>query len=360
MSVLARDWAKKADARKLAVLVLVSTPHTPPQQRLRGALSSWTGKNQIKAQQEKESARAFFFDAVDQAELAYKDAATRQAIDSGATVNGDAGTAQRDRAAIERAKKLTDGTKVNTRAFGPERNAGGMNPGAGGQAGAGSGGNQFKSVTGGVSSTAGAGSGGLATTNSVAPGGSGGTIGAGPGAYLPAANIPAIFKKANVVPPLATVDLSPSDRVINKALSVVNLEAYSRGDTVNKESSEGTQAAICRFLVQAKYDPDEAWGLSKAARDKPGADPGDLDLRNAEHYLYAYSTTNKPGGWGDSTPVQLLMAVGWTPFKTVTKHVRPTSTPSMEEAKWGVKGAWAGQHPPDWRSTCEPKSGTSI
>jgi hypothetical protein len=181
-----------------------------------------------------------------------------------------------------------------------------------------------------------------------------GTAGtAGAGLNAPGRQLPAGFRtSASAPPPLVRRELSGSDKVVNSVLSVANLEAYSRAGTLNRESKEGSKRRICDFLAKAGYDPAQAWALSKAARDAKDADPGDLDLRNAEHYLYAYSTTDKPSGWGDSVPAQLLMALGWTPFKTLTKAVRPTSTPSWDELTWGVKGSLAGWSKPDWRRDC--------
>jgi hypothetical protein len=166
--------------------------------------------------------------------------------------------------------------------------------------------------------------------------------------FKPGVQLPASFKKEAAAPP----PLSGKDKVINAALMPVNGERYSRAGTVNRESWEGSKQKICGFLAKANWDPSRAWELSKAARDAKGSDPGDLDARNAEHYLYAYGTTDKPAGWTDSVPVQTVLAVGWTPFKTVTKYFRPTSTPSSDEMSWGVKGALDGWRKPDWKAEC--------
>lgn len=311
LQAAARSWAAKSQPRRVADLAAVAVPGSAAEARLVAALSRWTGNGRIAASREKESAVAFLEEAASQAAGLLADPRVRSEADAARSSSGSA-------AALERARRMRErGVGTGAGVFGPDRDPGAM---------------------GGVSSAgAGPAKSDLAGTSAAA--------------FRPP--VPARLKKAGVEPPLVTADLTTSDRVINNVLSVVNAEAYSRKGTINRESPEGTQAAICKYLVRAKYDPGEAWGEALAARNAPGADPGDLDLRNAEHYLYAYSTTAKPNGWGDSTPVQLLMAVGWTPFKTVTKHVRPTSRPSFEEAKWGVKGAWHGQRPPDWRKICE-------
>ena len=334
-------WAGKAAPDRVARLAAVATPGSNGEARLVKALSKWTGEGRV---EDARGAAAFLEDAAAQAEKLAADPKIQDEI--------SAAVAAVDQSkAIERARQFR-GRRIRG-SFGPDRdpgalNQGGMNPpGGSGQAN-----EKFSAGGGGAAGGANPTGGNPGSTNP-------GTSGAGGLTDAPVLNassfrpaLPASYKKTGVVPPLATVELNPSERAINGALSVINMEAYSRKGTLNRESAEGTQAAICGFLRSAKYDPGQAWSLALAARNVPGADPGDLDLRNAEHYLYAYSTTSKPEGLGDSTPVQLMMAVGWTPFKTVTKHVRPTSRPSLEEAKWGIKGAWHGQHPPDWPATC--------
>ncbi len=350
LDAAARSWAAKSDARRVSALASVARPGSNGETRLLQALTKWTGAGRIAAAREKDAAIAFLEDAAARAAALLADPRVRQEVDAAVSAADQTGApGPGSRAAIERARALRErGTRSSAGAFGPERD-----PGAIGDTSAGSGtrsqGGDIRGLSGGV--TPGAAGGVTGQASGTGARGEASPVGTSAASFRPP--VPERLKKASVVPPLSPADLTTSDRVINNVLSVANLESFSRKDTLNRESSEGTQATICKFLIQAKYEPGEAWSLALAARNKPGADPGDLDLRNAEHYLYAYSTTAKPNGWGDSTPVQLLMAVGWTPFKTVTKHVRPTSKPSLEEAKWGVKGAWHGQHPPDWRATCE-------
>ncbi|OGS01782.1 MAG: hypothetical protein A2V88_12690 [Elusimicrobia bacterium RBG_16_66_12] len=171
--------------------------------------------------------------------------------------------------------------------------------------------------------------------------------------------------RAGVVPDLASNAPKPQDPQteacsnsggLQTVAKLVNMEKCSNKGTLNRESKEGTQSRICELMQSANFNPHEAWSKSLAARNKSGADPGDLDLRNAEHYLYAYSTASKPQTWGDTAPVQALMAVGWTPFKTITKYWRPTSKPSWDEMEWGVKGAYHGASDPDWRRQCAAKT----
>lgn len=347
LEAAARAWAAKAQPGRVAGLASLAVPGSTGEGRLIQALSRWTGGGRIAAAREKDGAVAFLEDAAAKAEALLADPRVRREAEE-ALVSADplGGPGEASRAAIERARAMRErGMRSGAGVFGPDRNPGSIGDG---RAAAGGSGARTQGAGGGIS----AGSrGGSVTAGVSGSAGEASPVGMSAASFRPP--VPAHLKKAAVVPPLAQADLTTSDRVINRVLSVVNMESFSRKDTLNRESAEGTQSTICKFLIKAKYDPDEAWGLSLAARNAPGADPGDLDLRNAEHYLYAYSTTAKPNGWGDSTAVQMLMAVGWTPFKTVTKHVRPTSKPSMEEAKWGIKGAWHGQHPPDWRSTCE-------
>lgn len=312
LGAVARAWAGKAEKRRVAALAAAAVPGSTVEARLAQALSKWTKGARISAESEGVAA-AFLENASEQAEKLLADPAVKREVEA-----ASAGIDQT--AALKRARQLgAAGPRPAKNAFGADRD-----PGS-------SGGGQATGLTGNPGQTAPAGN---MTASSFRPA------------------VPSKYKTAPVVPPLNTVELSQTDRVINGALSVVNLEAYSRKNTVNRESTEGTQAAICKHLKKANYEPGEAWNSSLAARNAPGADPGDLDLRNAEHYLYAYSTTEKPTSWREGTAVQMVMALGWTPFKTFSKHVRPTSTPSFEETKWGVKGAWHGQHPPDWRKIC--------
>lgn len=340
----ARAWSSRADKRRVVALASAAIPGSSGEGRLVRALSDWTGAGRIAASREKDGAMAFLEAAAEQAEKLLGNPAFKKEVDAAA-----AGFDQSK--AVERARQMSGrGVRSGTGVFGSDRNPGAIGDDRGGP---GDSAPPGRVIPTGSSNRAGGAvaAGGMNTATSVNPSANADSSGMSASSFRPA--LPANFKKPNVVPPLAEAGLTTSDRVINKVLSVANMESFSRKDTLNRESAEGTQSTICKFLIRAKYDPDEAWGLSLAARNAPGADPGDLDLRNAEHYLYAYSTTAKPNGWGDSTAVQMLMAVGWTPFKTVTKHVRPTSKPSLEEAKWGIKGAWHGQHPPDWRATCE-------
>lgn len=346
---VARSWAAKAEPHRVANLAAVATPGSSGEGRLVQALSKWTKAGRIAAAREKDGAVAFLEDAAAQAEKLLADPRVHAAVDEAVAARASNETA------IARAKKLS-AQRMGTGGLEQGRSPGGAVGDSRGMQG--NGGAQSR----GGGAVAGGSFGGSNPAGRSAPGAAlmpAGTAANDPAlmaanaARIPSVQRPKSYSTPLAPPPLNVVDLNSSDRAINKVLSVVNMESYSRGDTINRESTEGTQASICKFLIKAKYDPDEAWGQALAARQAPGADPGDLDLRNAEHYLYAYSTTQKPNGWGDSTPVQLMMAVGWTPFKTVTKHVRPTSKPSLEEAKWGVKGAWHGQHPPDWRKTCE-------
>jgi len=319
LATVARAWSSKAEKRRVAALAAAAVPGSSAERRLVLALSIWTKEQRIEAKNEAGAAAAFLENAVDQAEKLLADPAVKREIEGAA-----AGIDQR--ASLERARRVgANGIRPGKGSFGADRD-----PGAMGDARASASARPATGLTGGPAATP--------ATNMTAS------------SFRPA--VPAKYKTAAVVPPLNTVDLSPTDRAINGALSVVNLEAYSRKDTVNRESTEGTQASICKYLKEANYNSGEAWSGALAARNAPGADPGDLDLRNAEHYLYAYSTTENPTSWREGTAVQVVMALGWTPFKTVSKHVRPTSTPSLEETKWGVKGAWHGQHPPDWRKIC--------
>jgi hypothetical protein len=349
LAAVARSWAAKAEPRRVANLVAVATPGSSAEGRLVQALSKWTKTGRIAAPREKDGAVAFLEDAAVQAEKLLSDPRVHAAVDEAVAARASNETA------IARARKLS-AQRMGTGGLEQGRSPGGAvgdSRGVPGSIGA--------QALGGIVASGGApvGSnpaGRVAPGTMLTPAGADSrdpAVVAASAAKIPASQRPKSYSTPLAPPPLNVVELNSTDRAINTALSVVNMESYSRGDTINRESTEGTQASICKYLKNAKYDPDEAWGAALAARKAPGADPGDLDLRNAEHYLYAYSTTAKPNGWGDSTPVQLMMAVGWTPFKTVTKHVRPTSKPSIEEAKWGVKGAWHGQHPPDWRATCE-------
>lgn len=322
LAAVAREWAVKADKRRVAALAATAVPGSTAEGRLAQSLSKWTKDARISAKNESGAVAVFLDDAAKQAEILLSDPRLKREVEGAA-----AGIDQS--AALERARKLgAGGLRPTKNAFGADRDAGAL------------GGSMSQ---GGAQATGAAGQ-----TRQNTPAGD-----MTASSFRPA--VPAKYKTAPVVPPLNVVELTPTDRAINSALSVVNMEAYSRKNTVNRESTEGTQAAICKHLAASNYNPGDAWSSSLAARNAPGADPGDLDLRNAEHYLYAYSTTEKPSGWREGTAVQMVMALGWTPFKTVSKHVRPTSTPSWEETKWGVKGAWHGQHPPDWRKICGDK-----
>lgn len=123
LGAVAREWAAKEDAGRLAALVFLTAPNSAGEARLRTALTSWTGASQIKKESEKTSTLAFLTDASEKASLVLADQGIRREIEASIAA-GDRTVAMVPGAgaAIERARRLRErrGTG-NAAVFGPDR-----------------------------------------------------------------------------------------------------------------------------------------------------------------------------------------------------------------------------------------------
>lgn len=122
LGAVARAWGSKADAKRLATLLVVSTPKTKAEARLRLALTRWTKADsaQIKKKSESAGATEFFNDAADEAQKLFADPATAAAIDASALANDQSvALVPRGRAATDRAGKVR--AKGANLSFGADR-----------------------------------------------------------------------------------------------------------------------------------------------------------------------------------------------------------------------------------------------
>lgn len=129
LGLLARDFAAKADPGDLAVLVFASAPGSTAEPRLRQALSSWSGPNQIVKDSERKSASAFLFDAQDHAKRVLDDPRVRADLSIEAN-NAASVPVPGGPAALERARQLRErGAGVGAGVFGPDKKAQDLNGG---------------------------------------------------------------------------------------------------------------------------------------------------------------------------------------------------------------------------------------
>lgn len=144
LGAVAHEWARQADAVRLAGLVAVAVPKTPSEARLRLMLSRWSGEGRIGKSAESSSAAAFFTDAADKAAQLLADPRTRDAVDAAIQANDDAAPpVPGARESIERARSLRERRPIDPNVFGAPRaaqalgagaapaDAGGAAPGAG-------------------------------------------------------------------------------------------------------------------------------------------------------------------------------------------------------------------------------------
>ncbi|MEQ1918495.1 MAG: hypothetical protein ABL955_04795 [Elusimicrobiota bacterium] len=108
LDALARDWGRTADAKRLAVLLVVSTPKTRTEIRLRAMLADWTGVAQIKNKSESHRARDFFMDAADKAAEHMEDRRVSGEIEEAILANDQTvvEVPESARAGTERAEKV--------------------------------------------------------------------------------------------------------------------------------------------------------------------------------------------------------------------------------------------------------------
>jgi len=125
LGALARAWVASAKADDLAVLLVVSTPKSKTEARLRESLKSWTESAQIQKTKEKASAGAFFADAAQKAALIFSDNRARREIDEAIEANEGSGVpVPGGAAAIERARRLREKQGAgNAAIFGRDREA---------------------------------------------------------------------------------------------------------------------------------------------------------------------------------------------------------------------------------------------
>lgn len=119
LGALARDWAVKADAGRLAALVAAAAPDSRAEARLRAALSAWTGSGQIKKTAQSKAAGAFLSDAADKASVVFTD--QRSPIDASIEAHDRSAVPVPDpRESVERARRIS-GRRIAKNVFGPER-----------------------------------------------------------------------------------------------------------------------------------------------------------------------------------------------------------------------------------------------
>ncbi len=130
LGAMARDWAKKTEPGRLALLIFVCTPESKGEARLRAALADWAGKNQIGKTSGASQAAAFLNDAEEKAGQVFGDPRTRAEIDAAISANEAAAPAVPGAGkSIERAGKLRESAILrDASVFGPDREAQEINP----------------------------------------------------------------------------------------------------------------------------------------------------------------------------------------------------------------------------------------
>lgn len=121
LGALAQEWGRRADARRLADFLVVATPETKTEARLRAALTRWTGAAQIKKTSEKDAAIAFFEDAAAQAAKLMIDRDVRREIEAAILANDQTSPQVPDRVreGTKRAEKVrAQGARLS---FGADR-----------------------------------------------------------------------------------------------------------------------------------------------------------------------------------------------------------------------------------------------
>lgn len=125
LGALAQEWGRKANAGRLAALLVISTPEMKTEARLRMALTRWTGAAQIKKTSGKDAATAFFEDAAAQAEKLWVDKDVRGEIEASILANDQTSplVPERVREGTKRAEKVRAQGAGRADIFGPARAA---------------------------------------------------------------------------------------------------------------------------------------------------------------------------------------------------------------------------------------------
>lgn len=156
---------------------------------------------------------------------------------------------------------------------------------------------------------------------------------------------PYIYAAAN---PVMKTDIygmaSMGGSYIDRVKSAIKY-AYANPDS-GEENDDAVSCWIKKFEQESEQDPTEN-GWTRAYRKRfLSADSNrarhDLNLRNAEHYLYAYHAACKPAGITDY--MMPIATAGYTPLKPL--HIvatgKHTSKPTWKEIVWGVRGVIDG------------------
>lgn len=124
LGAVAREWGSKTDAGRVAVLLVVSTPDSGADARLRLLLAAWTAGAQIKKESAGSAATAFFADAADKAKKVLEDPRTRQDIDAAIQANDQAAVpVPGGPAAIKKAQDIRERGAGSAAIFGRDRAA---------------------------------------------------------------------------------------------------------------------------------------------------------------------------------------------------------------------------------------------
>ncbi len=125
----------------------------------------------------------------------------------------------------------------------------------------------------------------------------------------------------------------------------MNFYVYADGDSVNRIDLDGLDDKRVRYLInnyEKQYNnTEDAWRATKYDRfyNPMSKNPNDVDLRDAEHYLFAKDTVSSLGKW--YSPVMLLNVYLYFTYKLfLEKSIEGIQqTPATwSQIKWGQQG----------------------